>query len=126
MAKLSDPPPRGMPEDIAKAAEALVRAGRFGSVEEVLRAGVEMVAATADADADAWQDYQARAPQDPRDLNAAEALACLRSNDPEKQRVLTAHLDALRADVLNGRGDERPVGEMMAKIRADLGLPPRL
>jgi Arc/MetJ-type ribon-helix-helix transcriptional regulator len=33
-----------LPEDIARAAEALVTAGRFASVEDVVRAGVEMIA----------------------------------------------------------------------------------
>jgi Arc/MetJ-type ribon-helix-helix transcriptional regulator len=33
-----------LPEDIARAAEALVTAGRFATVEDVVRAGVEMIA----------------------------------------------------------------------------------
>ena len=40
MAKPSEPPP-SIPEDVARFAEAQVNAGRFASVGDVLRAGVE-------------------------------------------------------------------------------------
>ncbi|HET9956273.1 MAG TPA: type II toxin-antitoxin system ParD family antitoxin [Polyangiaceae bacterium] len=42
MAKPSEPP-SSIPEDVARFAEAQVNAGRFSSVGEVLRAGVEAI-----------------------------------------------------------------------------------
>ena len=36
--------PSALPEDIARAAEALAAAGRFATVEDVVRAGVETIA----------------------------------------------------------------------------------
>ena len=91
-----------LPEDLARAAEAQVRAGRFANVEDVVRAGIELVEDNArnDAAADdaAWERYRRRRPSDPRDLEADEALACLNSADPERQNVLQAHVDALCED----------------------------
>ena len=37
--------PADLPEDIARTAEVLVAAGRFATVEDVVRAGVRLVAA---------------------------------------------------------------------------------
>jgi Arc/MetJ-type ribon-helix-helix transcriptional regulator len=45
-----------MPSDVVKLAEDLVRAGRFASVEDVLRAGVEAVAEPAVLPSD-WDDF---------------------------------------------------------------------
>jgi len=125
--------PDTLPPDIARTAKALVRAGAFPTVEDVLRAGVEAVADEAEdadeisaADDAAWTNYKARRPTDPRDLTSAEALACLDSDDPERQAVLSAHLDALSADIDTGLGLTDTPAEMMAGIRARLGLPPRV
>jgi Arc/MetJ-type ribon-helix-helix transcriptional regulator len=127
MARSSTPAPR-VPADVAESAEALVRAGRFASVEDALRAAVKLLAeeaAEADTDATVWQQFRARGAQDPRDLTAAEALACLNSDDPEKQRVLTAHLNALRDDVLNGNVETRSFSKMLGDIDGELSVPPR-
>jgi Arc/MetJ-type ribon-helix-helix transcriptional regulator len=48
--------PADLPDDIARAAQAAVAAGRFSSVEEVLRAGVEAVADEQPVPSD-WTDY---------------------------------------------------------------------
>jgi len=125
--------PDTLPADIARTAKALVRAGAFPSVEEVLRAGVEAIAdeaedavETATADDAAWQGYRTRRPTSPRDMTAAEALACLDSDDPERQAALSAHLDSLSADIDAGQKLTDTTSEMMAGIRARLGIPPRV
>jgi Arc/MetJ-type ribon-helix-helix transcriptional regulator len=116
-----------LPRDIIQLAEAQVKTGRYASVEEVLRAGVETLAdeqAEADAaDTAAWRDYQGRQPKDIRDLTAAEALACLESADPDQQRVLIEHLDTLRDEVLAGKDLSDTPAELLASVRARLGIP---
>jgi Arc/MetJ-type ribon-helix-helix transcriptional regulator len=125
--------PDTLPADIARAAKALVQAGAFPTVEAVLRAGVEAVAdeaedaaMAADADDAAWLGYKTRRPIDARDMTAAEALACLDSDDPERQEALSAHLDALSADIDAGHGLTDTTAEMMGGIRARLGIPPHV
>lgn len=118
-----------LPDDVALHAERLVAAGRFASVEDAVRAGVEAIAALADdelaADEAAWADHLARSPSDPRDLTAREARACANSADPAKQRALDAHLDALCQDLDRGKGIESSPAELMARVRARLGVPAR-
>jgi hypothetical protein len=72
----------------------------------------------------AWSGYLARRPSDPRDLTALEAVACLSSDDPAKRRALDAHLDALCHDMDEGKGIETTPAELMARVRARLGVPP--
>jgi Arc/MetJ-type ribon-helix-helix transcriptional regulator len=104
------PPHPDLPEDVARYANALVAAGRYASVQDVLRAGLDALQdddeETATRDVAAWADYQARRPADPRDLNAAEALACLHSDDPEKRKALRSHLEAIGAAMDAGAGAE--------------------
>jgi Arc/MetJ-type ribon-helix-helix transcriptional regulator len=117
---------KDLPEDIARAAQAQVATGRFATVEEAIRAGLDALADEAAeieaADGMAWQAYQARHPTDPRDMSAAEVLACLDTEDPDKQQAVSAHLDALVDDIRAGRGMPGTTAEMMADIRARLGL----
>lgn len=44
--------PASLPDDIAQAAQAQVAAGRFASIEDVIRAGVSALADVADAHAE--------------------------------------------------------------------------
>jgi hypothetical protein len=105
----------------------LVAAGRFASVEDAVRAGMETIADLAEDDLAAseaaWSGYLARRPTEPRDLTAREVLACMDSDDPAKQRALDAHLDALCRDTDDGKGIETTPAELMARIRARLGVP---
>jgi Arc/MetJ-type ribon-helix-helix transcriptional regulator len=97
-----------LPEDIARLAATLVAAGRFASIEDALRAGVKAMDELGEndlaANETAWAGYLSRRPADPRDLTAREAVACLNGDDPEKKRVLRAHLDAIFADMESGEG----------------------
>lgn len=106
-----------------------VAAGQGASFADVLRAGVDALereaaedAASSDADAAVWQAYKARRSTDPRDMTASEVLACLDNEDPEKQHALGAHLDVLVDDLRAGRGVTGTTADMMADIRASLGL----
>lgn len=105
----------------------LVAAGRFASVEDAVRAGMETIAELAEdelaAGDAAWSGYLARAANDPRDLTAREALACASSDDPARQRALDAHLDALCQDMDDGKGIETTPAQLMARVRARLGVP---
>jgi len=58
-------------------------------------------------------------------MTAAEVAACLRSRDPQKQQAVRAHLAALEADLDAGKGIRTTPRELMAAIRAALGLAPR-
>lgn len=82
-------------------------------------------AVVAERDDLVWADYVARNPSDPRDMTAAEVEACLNSDDPQKQRAVRAHLEALQADLDAGKGIRTTPRELLAGIRAELGLPPR-
>lgn len=117
-----------LPEDVARRAAKLVAAGRFASVEDAVRAGMEAIAELAEdelaAGEAAWSGYLARHPSDPRELTAREALACLGSDDPMRQQALDAHLDALCKDMDDGEGIEITPAELMARVRARLGVPP--
>lgn len=117
-----------LPEDIVRQATRLVAAGRFPSVEDAMRAGIDAIAELAEDEAlaneAAWSGYVARRPSDPRDLTAREALACLDSDDPARRRVLETHLDALCKDMDDGKGVEITPAELMARVRARLGVPP--
>lgn len=73
----------------------------------------------------AWSAYLARGASDPRDLSAREALACIGSDDPARQRAFDAHVDALCRDMDDGKGIETTPAELMARVRARLGIPPR-
>lgn len=117
-----------LPEDVARCAATLVADGRFASVEDAVRAGMETIAELAEdelaASEAAWSGYLARGPDDPRDLTAREALACSSSDDPAKRRAFDAHLDALCKDMDDGKGIETTPAELMARVRARLGVPP--
>jgi Arc/MetJ-type ribon-helix-helix transcriptional regulator len=117
-----------LPEDVACRAEMLVASGRFASVEDVVRAGMETIVEIAEdesaASEAAWSGVLARDPRDPRDLTAREALACVGSDDPARRRVFDAHLDALCRGMDDGEGIETTPAELMARIRARLGVPP--
>jgi putative addiction module CopG family antidote len=97
-------------EELASFARAQVAAGRFRSVDEVVRAGVEILKERAEGDESAagavWSAYRARNASGPRDLTVAEAAACLSSADPEQRRVLREHLDALFEDMDAGAGQD--------------------
>jgi antitoxin ParD1/3/4 len=97
-------------EDLARFARAQVAAGRFRSVDEVVRAGVEILKERTEGDESeataVWEAYRARNASGPRDLSAAEASACLSSADPEQLRVLREHLDALFEDMDAGEGED--------------------
>ncbi len=69
--------------------------------------------------------HLARGASDPRDLSAREALACIGSDDPARQRAFDAHIDALCRDMDDGRGIEATPAELMARVRARLGVPLR-
>jgi len=58
-------------------------------------------------------------------MTAAEVAQCLRSRDPDKQRAVRAHLEALQSDMDAGKGIRTTPRELMARIRAELGLEPR-
>ena len=73
----------------------------------------------------AWSAYLARGASDPRDLSAREALACVGSDDPARQRAFDAHVDALCRDMDDGKAIETTPAELMARVRARLGVPPR-
>lgn len=117
-----------LPEDVARRAAMLVASGRFASVEEAVRAGVEaldeLVEDEAAAREAAWSAYLARNPGDPRDLTPREAQAFAASDDPARLRVLDAHLDALCEDMDAGAGIETTPAELMARIRGRLGTLP--
>jgi|HubBroStandDraft_6_1064221.scaffolds.fasta_scaffold286810_2 Arc/MetJ-type ribon-helix-helix transcriptional regulator len=117
-----------LPEDVARRAAMLVAAGRFASVEDAVRAGMETIAEIAEdelaASDAAWSGYLARRPSDPRDLTAREALACMGSDDPVRRQAFEAHLDALCQDMDDGKGIETTPAELMARVRARLGVPP--
>ena len=118
-----------LPEDVARRAEMLVASGRFASVEDAVRVGMETISEIAEDDLAAseaaWSGYLARGPSDPRDLTAREALACMGSDDPARQRAFDAHVDALCRDMDDGKGIETTPAELMARVRARLGVPPR-
>jgi Arc/MetJ-type ribon-helix-helix transcriptional regulator len=120
--------PIDLPEDVARRAAMLVAAGRFASVEDAVRAGMETMVELAEdelaANEAAWSGYLARRPSDPRDLTAREALACLSSNDPARRQALDAHIDALCKDMDDGKGIETTPAELMARVRARLGVRP--
>jgi Arc/MetJ-type ribon-helix-helix transcriptional regulator len=113
-----------LPEDVAQRAAMLVASGRFASVEDAVRAGMEAIAEIAEeeraASEAAWSAYL-----DPRDLSAREALACIGSDDPARRRALDAHVDALCRDMDDGKGIETTPAELMARVRVRLGVPPR-
>jgi Arc/MetJ-type ribon-helix-helix transcriptional regulator len=111
--------PADLPDDIVRAAEVHVAAGRFASIEEVLRAGLSALSdEMADNDeATVWQAYKARSPVDPRDMTTEEVAVCLDSEDSERQAALDAHLDALTEDMRAGRGVPGTTTAMMADIR---------
>ena len=118
--------PADLPADIVRLAESQVAAGRFASVEEVLRAGVEAIAredSAIAAEEATWQRYRARGAADPRDLTAAEALACLNSSEPAQHEVLAKHVEALRDDLRAGKGLTATPAELMAGIRSRLAVP---
>jgi Arc/MetJ-type ribon-helix-helix transcriptional regulator len=118
-----------LPEDVAQRAALLVASGRFASVEDAVRAGIQAVAEIAEdesaAHEAAWSAYVARGASDPRDLTAREALACIGSDDPARQRAFDAHVDALCRDMDDDKGIEATPAELMARVRARLGVPPR-
>ncbi len=62
---------------------------------------------------------------DPRDLSAREGLACIDSDDPARRRAFDAHVDALCRDMDDGKGIETTPGELMARVRARLGVSPQ-
>jgi len=88
-------------------------------------AAAELEAIATEHDDLVWADYVARGPSDPRDMTAAEVTVCLNSSDPDKQRAVRAHLEALQADLDAGKGIRTTPRELMAGIRAELGLEPR-
>jgi Arc/MetJ-type ribon-helix-helix transcriptional regulator len=116
-----------LPEDIVRRASMLVATGRFASIEDAVRAGIETMADLAEdelaASEAAWSGYLARRPSDPRDVTAREALACMSSDDPDRQHTLDAHLDALCKDMDDGEGIETTPAALMARVRARLGVP---
>lgn len=118
-----------LPEDVAQRAAMLVASGRFASVEDAVRAGMEAISeivederAASDA---AWSAYIARGAGDPRDLSAREAFACIGSDDPARRRAFDAHVDALCRDMDDGKGIETTPAQLMARVRARLGVPAR-
>ncbi len=118
-----------LPEDVTQRAAMLVASGRFASVEDAVRAGMEAITEIAEderaANDVAWSAYLARGTGDPRDLSAREALACVGSDDPARRRAFHAHVDALCRDMDDGKGTETTPAELIARIRARLGVPPR-
>jgi Arc/MetJ-type ribon-helix-helix transcriptional regulator len=126
MAKPSDPP--ALPDDVARLAATQVAAGRFASVEDVVRVSVENLVADAEEaettlDA-AWEGYRKRAPADPRDMTATEVAAAMHSGgDPERLKAFRAHVDALCDDLRNGLGTSDSPDELMARIDEELGFP---
>ena len=58
-------------------------------------------------------------------MTVAEVVACLNSSDPARQNALRAHLEALQADMDAGKGIRTTPQELLAGIRAELGLAPR-
>lgn len=121
--------PIDLPEDVVQRAAMLIASGRFTTVEDVMRAGMEAILELAEeeraASEAAWSAYLARESSDPRDLSAREAFACIGSDDPAKQRAFGAHVDALCRDMDDGKGIETTPAELMARIRARLGVPPQ-
>lgn len=111
-----------LPEDVARRAATLVEDGRFASIGDAVRAGMETLAELAEderaANEAAGSGYLARHPGNPRDLSAREALACANSDDPALQQAFDAHLDALCQDMDDGKGLEATPGELMARVRA--------
>ena len=118
-----------LPEDVAQRAALLVASGRFASVEDAVRAGMEAIAEIAEderaASEAAWSAYLARGASDPRDLSAREALACIGSDDPARRRAFDAHVDTLCRDMDDGNGVETTPAGLIARVRARLGVPPR-
>jgi hypothetical protein len=57
-------------------------------------------------------------------LTAREALACMSSDDPARQQAFDAHVDALCKDMDDGEGIETTPAELMARVRARLGVRP--
>jgi Arc/MetJ-type ribon-helix-helix transcriptional regulator len=118
-----------LPEDVAQRAAMLVASGRFKSVEDAVRAGMEAITEIAEeesaASEAAWSAYLARGAGDPRDVSAHEALACIGSDDPARKRAFDAHVDALCRDMDDGKGIEATPAEIMARVRARLGVPSR-
>jgi len=118
-----------LPEDVAQRAALLVASGRFASVEDAVRAGMEAIAEIAEderaASEAAWSAYLARGASDPRDLSAREALACIGSDDPARRRAFDAHVDTLCRDMDDGKGVETTPAGLIARVRARLGVPPR-
>jgi hypothetical protein len=69
--------------------------------------------------------YLARGVSDARDLSARETLACIGSDDSARQRAFDAHVDALCREMDDGKGIETTPAELMARVRARLGVPRR-
>jgi Arc/MetJ-type ribon-helix-helix transcriptional regulator len=118
-----------LPEDVAERAAMLVASGRFTTVEDAVRAGMEAITEIAEDESAsseaAWSAYLARGATDPHDLSAREALACIGSDDRARQRAFDAHVDALCRDMDDGKGIETTPAELMARVRARPRLPPR-
>lgn len=71
----SSRPPAILPENLARFAEAQVAAGRYASVDEVIRAGVRALQAREEAEQE-WLDYARRETADAfAELDRGEAIA---------------------------------------------------
>jgi hypothetical protein len=58
-------------------------------------------------------------------MTATEAAACMRSGDPRDRQRLREHLDTLEAELDSGNGIRTTPRELMAAIRAELGISAR-